>query len=305
MSLITVVIPFRNRAESFGSALLSIKKQTYRPIELIIVDNGSTDSARKVASDFAKSSNETDFSIRLIDEPSQGAAHARNKGLQIAQGEYIYFFDSDDLMSADFLSDAESCVLHHDLDCACCRTTMLLPGGRRHIRDYCSKLTAENQILTGQLSTQSMLMRTSFLRSIGGWNANLPVWNDYELGLRAILSTSRIAWIRKQPYHSIIYRDDSLTARTKDPHNARYLWLALDAMRADLDRHAASPVTYRALRFRTAITAARLHVDEPELSYPAPISTSMRLSLSLCRWLTRCRVRGVWRVALTLSHIAR
>jgi glycosyltransferase involved in cell wall biosynthesis len=87
---VSVVIPVRNGARYLGEAIESALTQGCSGIEVIVVDNGSTDDSRAVAERFGAP-------VRLIDEPQRGAAHARNSGAKLAQGEYIAFLDADDL----------------------------------------------------------------------------------------------------------------------------------------------------------------------------------------------------------------
>jgi len=87
---VSVVIPVRNGVKYLGEAIESVLRQGLPNIELIVVDNGSTDGSRAVAESFGSP-------VRLIDEPERGAAHARNTGVRLAQGEYLAFLDADDV----------------------------------------------------------------------------------------------------------------------------------------------------------------------------------------------------------------
>ncbi len=93
--LVSVVIPVRNGARYLGEAIESVLAQTCSAdIEVIVVDNGSTDGSRAVAESFGTPGPKT---VRVIDEPRRGAAHARNSGTMSARGEYLAFLDADDL----------------------------------------------------------------------------------------------------------------------------------------------------------------------------------------------------------------
>jgi glycosyltransferase involved in cell wall biosynthesis len=88
--LVSVVIPVRNGAGYLGEAIESVLAQACPGIDVIVVDNGSTDGSRAVAESFGAP-------VRVIDEPRRGAAHARNSGAMLARGEYVAFLDADDL----------------------------------------------------------------------------------------------------------------------------------------------------------------------------------------------------------------
>ena len=89
-ALVSVLIPTYNRAYILGSALKSVLNQTYRPMEVIVVDDGSKDETRSVVQKFGTQ-------VRYIYQDNAGLAAARNTGLLAARGEYLAFQDSDDL----------------------------------------------------------------------------------------------------------------------------------------------------------------------------------------------------------------
>jgi glycosyltransferase involved in cell wall biosynthesis len=93
--LVSVIVPSFNRASMIGQALDSIFAQSYPHIEVIVVDDGSTDQTREIVQSYA--------GVCYHFQPNQGAASARNAGLQQAQGEFIAFLDSDDVWESEKL----------------------------------------------------------------------------------------------------------------------------------------------------------------------------------------------------------
>ena len=89
---ISAVMPVYNMAKYLREAIESVLNQTLKEIELICVDDGSTDGSAKIIADFAKK----DDQVRLIRQSNQGAGVARNTGIKAAKGEYIAFLDADD-----------------------------------------------------------------------------------------------------------------------------------------------------------------------------------------------------------------
>lgn len=95
--LVSVIIPTYNRAELVIGAMESVWMQTYRPIELIVVDDGSTDKTRERVSQWAKKHIEPPiFEVRYLYQENRGANAARNLGIRESRGEFIAFLDSDD-----------------------------------------------------------------------------------------------------------------------------------------------------------------------------------------------------------------
>ena len=105
MSLFSVIIPTHNRASLIVEALNSVKVQTYRPIEIIVVDDGSTDETSSVIACWAAQNEEpARLSLRYFFQENAGAGAARNRGVEEICGEYVQFFDSDDRMHPERLA---------------------------------------------------------------------------------------------------------------------------------------------------------------------------------------------------------
>jgi glycosyltransferase involved in cell wall biosynthesis len=97
MSLVSVIIPCHDSARWLAETLESALAQTWPTVEVIVVDDGSTDGSVTVAQGF------TARGVRVVSQPNQGAAAARNTGLQHARGAYLQFLDADDLLAPDKL----------------------------------------------------------------------------------------------------------------------------------------------------------------------------------------------------------
>lgn len=87
--LVSVVIPNYNYARYVGEAIESVEKQTYKPVEIIVVDNGSTDNSLEVLKKIGDR-------IRLVAQENMGQAGSRNSGIKAARGEFVAFLDADD-----------------------------------------------------------------------------------------------------------------------------------------------------------------------------------------------------------------
>ena len=211
--MISVVIPFYNRADYLARTLRSVAGQTVAPDEVVLVDNGSTDSSRQVCLDFIHSlPATTPIAFSLIDSPERGAAHARNCGWRAAKGDYIVFFDSDDEMSADFIADIRDYFsLHPSCQLVCAATRMVFGDGRERVRRGRRSRSVTDQILLGMLNTVGMAMSRQLLDSVGGWDDTLRIWDDWELGIRLLLARPETGWLRNKIYHRLYVHDESLT----------------------------------------------------------------------------------------------
>jgi glycosyltransferase involved in cell wall biosynthesis len=116
-SLVSVVIPTHNRAKLLPAALHSVLTQTYRPIEIIVVDDGSTDNTAEVVTAFGPR-------VKYIRQENSGVEHARRRGLQASTGAFVNFLDDDDWFGPDkiarqialFEAHPEYGVVHCDYD---------------------------------------------------------------------------------------------------------------------------------------------------------------------------------------------
>src|SRR5213078_156464 len=103
--LVSVIIPVYNGARYLRAALESVFAQTYRPIEVIVVDDGSGDDSGVIAQSFPD--------VHFIHQENQGVAAARNHGFDAARGEFIAFLDQDDLWTPEKLKVQVNYLLNH------------------------------------------------------------------------------------------------------------------------------------------------------------------------------------------------
>ena len=90
--LISIIVPVYNVEEYLKECIDSIINQTYKRIEIILVDDGSTDKSGKICDDYAK----IDKRIKVVHKENGGLSDARNVGISVSSGKYIAFVDSDD-----------------------------------------------------------------------------------------------------------------------------------------------------------------------------------------------------------------
>ncbi len=113
---VSVVIPVYNRQEFLGEAVESVLAQDLTEIEIIIVNDGSTDQSAVVAKEYQAK----DRRIIYMEQENQGVSVARNKGMAMAKGEYLYFLDSDDILGQGFLSSSYAMATEKKFDLLVC-----------------------------------------------------------------------------------------------------------------------------------------------------------------------------------------
>lgn len=308
---ITLVIPVHNRERLIGRTLDSVAAQTWRPLRLILVDNGSTDGSPALCEAFRRKHAADDFHIDVLSETSPGAACARNCGLAACTTSYVYFFDSDDELSPDFIECMEGIISRGAPDLIAFPTNEV-KGGRICRRPFTVSGKPSVQILNSMLTTQSMLFRTDWLRRLGGWNGRLSIWMDWELGVRALLASPAVCWYDRQAFHRIHIHPDSITGCT---YAARYekLMQTMQQVRYELDESNGSEEGKKrnntALYFRQMILSAKLMGEHaPEASADCLQRVRREFSVDIRTRLygrflyeyTRRGGRGAWRLALFL-----
>lgn len=122
MKLVTIIVPIYNVEKYLDQCINSILAQTYKNIEIILVNDGSTDGSLKICKKYA----ELDNRIRIIDKENGGLSDARNAGLDVAKGEYIGFVDSDDWIAKDMYRRLVcACEMYHT-DIAACKMKKII-----------------------------------------------------------------------------------------------------------------------------------------------------------------------------------
>lgn len=125
--LISVIVPAYNIAPWLPRCLDSILKQSYRNLEIIIIDDGSTDETPHIVDNYAKK----DSRIVVIHQKNGGLVCAREKGISVARGEYVGFVDGDDAIEPDMYERLLRNALQYDADISHCGVSFCFSDGRR------------------------------------------------------------------------------------------------------------------------------------------------------------------------------
>ena len=123
--LVSIIIPVYNLELYIDKCIQSILSQTYHDLQIILVDDGSTDNSFNIMKKFA----EEDDRIVLLSQKNSGVSSARNYGLQMASGEYIMFVDGDDTIVDNAVGKLLEFILKYDTDIVCCGFTFVNSDG--------------------------------------------------------------------------------------------------------------------------------------------------------------------------------
>ena len=201
--LVSVILPTYNRTRFIADAMNSVRKQTYRPIELIIVDDGSTDDTPDVVNRWKKTWSDDQLEVYYYQQANRGAPAARNRGLVASKGEYIQFLDSDDVLHPRKISRQVNVLQESDSDFVFSST-----GSFENKVDwdtdpvYMSSFSGDNRYLLGFLhrlqapqtwSTEGGLYIRSTCLKIGPWHEELTFDQDWEYNIRFLASRPSIS----------------------------------------------------------------------------------------------------------------
>jgi hypothetical protein len=187
--LVTIVMPAYNVAPYLGEAIDSVRAQTYRAWELLIVDDGSTDGTGEIADRSAA----LDTRIRVVHQQNQGLAGARNTALRLGRGEFFALLDSDDVWDPGFL-EAQMEVFARHPETALVSGSARLLGGPRHGQPARPELpgapvlTLEQMIADEAAVFIMTTFRRSVLETIGPFDSAKRRSEDWDFWLRAVIA---------------------------------------------------------------------------------------------------------------------
>jgi glycosyltransferase involved in cell wall biosynthesis len=178
---VSVIIPTYNRAWCLKEAVDSVMAQSYRDVEVILVDDGSTDGTAAMVAAW-------DVPLRFLSQQNRGVSAARNLGLRSARGNLVAFLDSDDLWLPDKLARQVAFFDAHP-EALICQTgeTWIRRGVRvnpRHRHRKPSGRIFEASLALCLVSPSAVMMRRGLLEEVGGFDESLPACEDYDLWLR-------------------------------------------------------------------------------------------------------------------------
>lgn len=260
MSDITIVIPVHNRAGIVGRTLESVRSQSVMPARVVLVDNDSDDNSLQVIESWASAMRSRGWDVMVDREPCPGACAARNLGLGHVQSDWVMFFDSDDVMSPNHLRDfqqtidsnPEAQIIGRDIN-------ILLQSGKKKRGYFKSHNSLFNHVFRGCLSTQRFIARTDLVRQAGAWDPGAQVWNDWELGIRLLLSEPNIAKVTGTPSVTTYFQEDSITGRRLSDKAGQWE-TTLDIARKDIEAHGRHDLL-PLIDVRAAILASAYHQE--------------------------------------------
>jgi len=219
--LVTIVIPTFNRADMIGEAIDSALDQTYQNIEIIIVDDGSTDNTEALVRE--KYSNNA--RIRYAKQPNAGASVARNHGAKLAKGTYISFLDSDDKYLPFCIQDKVNLSLTTDSGTILGGCIYFDNTGTPPIKPTPPRIKTTYQDLCIFTfcpgGTNNIFVKRQLFQDVGGFREDLADSEDRDL-LRRLARIANIASVQKTTVAVRIHSGERVGRNLKKSANDRY-----------------------------------------------------------------------------------
>lgn len=216
MRKVSVIIPVYNASNYLDKCLTSVTNQTYNDLEIILIDDGSTDNSLQICRQWR----EKDNRIIVMSQDNSGQATARNRGLDIATGDFICFIDSDDFINHSMIEKMLYQMISDDSDICCCGMNLVYADGK------VNTVKRNPGIIRSKDAFREAL-------SVNGSNIGLEVWNklfkakifknirfidgmlyeDAEINLR-LLENDYIISVMEAPFYNYFQSENS-TMRKK------------------------------------------------------------------------------------------
>ena len=211
-ALISIIVPVYNIENYLDKCIKSLVNQTYENLEILLIDDGSTDCSGQKCDEWAQK----DSRIQVIHKPNGGVSAARNRGLKEAKGEYIGFVDGDDYIDKHMYEQMYQCLCETKAEACFCNIY--------YAKD--DEVLSESELNFEKVNLKKIVMQTMFEKN----NQNFPVWNKlmkkecietiqfdetikiYEDGLfnlECLDKIEKIAFVKEHFYYYVVSRKNS------------------------------------------------------------------------------------------------
>ncbi len=216
---VSVVVPVFNVEKYLLSCFESVASQTYQNLEIILVDDGSTDGSSKLCDKLAF----VDERVRVIHQKNGGLSDARNAGLDLVTGDYVAFVDSDDTIESDMIEMLVDLLEQYDAQVSACRYTQVWEDGReeRIGEDHQIKVYEGNEALKEYLYGKTMdpfvcnkLYRAELINPLTGESRRFIkgiVGEDNPFNIELFKTLDRVVLVGKSSYRYLQKRKGAIT----------------------------------------------------------------------------------------------
>lgn len=265
MIRVSVVVPIYNVGKFLKRSIESIKKQTLKDIQIILVNDGSTDNSLSICKDYQ----EKDDRIEVIDKPNGGVSSARNAGIKVAKGEYIGFVDSDDWIEPEMYKNMYDQIIMENSDICICNYVEEING-----KSVPNLLNLKQEVLEGQEILDEIItnmisnstLNSSAPQPIMGsacrliikknlfdqynlmFQSDITLMEDLIFCIQALLKSRRVCINRGIYYHYILHSNSGASSYREDMFDRQLkVYRVLENLLKDEDIY---PIVEQRMNFR-------------------------------------------------------
>lgn len=212
--LVSIIVPVHNREKYILETLRSISSQIWEIIEVLVVDDHSTDNSAMLIKNYSEN---VDERVKYLSSDGYGACRARNYGLRRAAGEFIQFFDDDDIMCPNYISARLELIQKRNLDYAGCDFIHFIGDESNIVVHRGISLIPHNivsHIYYMDLPTQCFLIRRNAISRIGKWNESIKKLQDMAYFHRLFLFNLKGDWLTDELFKYRIH-ENSISVKNK------------------------------------------------------------------------------------------
>lgn len=214
--LITIIIPVYNVEEYIEMCLESVQVQTYDNIEIILINDGSTDNSKKICEKYTN----MDSRFKIINKKNEGVSAARNVGLQKANGKYVTFVDSDDYIDKNYIFYLYNQIIKNNTDISICGTIDVDENGdyKRYSKNYVEEIDsikALQELLNEEYYTSvvwAKMYKKELVQNIK-FNNEIKIAEDLDFLYKVIGKAKTISVNTNKKLYYYRMRKNSLTSK--------------------------------------------------------------------------------------------
>ncbi|HRN54808.1 MAG TPA: glycosyltransferase family A protein [Agriterribacter sp.] len=218
--MLSVVIPLYNKEKSIKNTVRSVLAQTVADFELLVINDGSTDTSREMVAGIQ------DSRIRIVDKPNGGISSTRNEGIALARYDYIAFIDADDYWEPDFLETIQGLISDYP-EAGCYTTGYACKFNKAILNVFAVKergLVKDffKQVYKGPvMHASSVCIQKNVFKQVGYFNTSISRAEDYDMWARI----ARRVDIAASPEVKVHYMLDSENRAMRLVHPPEQVWL--------------------------------------------------------------------------------
>ncbi len=216
MSQVSIIVPVYNAGDNLYPLNESLVNQTHQEIEIIYVNDGSHDNSLDILQSFAQN----DERIKVIDQPNMGGSEARNTGLKVASGAFLYFCDADDYIELTTIEKLYQKAIKEDADIVICNYRDISPSGEvvrenKKASVFAGENVTENpEILFLKPAVWNKLFKKSLFKDYNIMFKDTRIGQDLATTLRLLVVANKIVGIDDVLYNYVLH--DNTISRTYD-----------------------------------------------------------------------------------------